>query len=71
MWEFKYKFSKNLHVEWNVLILSMHNMKLNARKLRKTSSKIRLSTKIPPLNEEGECHGKNLKLPPTNFFNFY
>ena len=33
--EFKYKISKILHVEWNVLILSMHNMKLKARKLRK------------------------------------
>ena len=46
-------------------------MKLKARKLRKTKSKIRPPTRILPLNEEGGCHGKNAKLPPTNFFIFY
>lgn len=52
-----------------MLILSMHNMKLKARKIRKTKSKIKLPTRIPPLNEEGGYHGKNPKLPPTIFFN--
>jgi len=44
-------------------------MKLKARKLRKTKSKIRPPIRIPPLNEKDRCHGKNPKLPPT-FFNY-
>ena len=51
-----------------MFILSMHKMKLNARELKKTRSKIRPSTKILPLNEEEGCHGKNPTVSQTIFF---